>query len=91
MLLGIHKTRSKFKYFSDKVIKFRPREPVFARRMLRTHGGFCRDDEPMSTENEIAFRNLLGICAGLPLALGIAGASVRKIAERKEKNQKQNA
>lgn len=75
---------------SDKIITFEPRDSLLASRMLRRHGGFGDSDARMSEEYENAFREILKECAGLPLALGIAGASVGKISEKKSREQKEN-
>lgn len=87
----VYTTRDQtFKDFSDRVINFESRDSVLAARMLRTHRGFGDSDVPMSKENANAFQTVLDDCAGLPLALGIAGASIRGIFDKKNKNQKKN-
>ncbi|CAN8070090.1 unnamed protein product, partial [Agarophyton chilense] len=61
-----------------------------ARRMLMNHGGFGEEDE-LDQMNEAAFEAILDLCQGLPLALGIAGASVLQNRMRKRAENKQSA
>lgn len=80
-----------FKDFSDWVINFEPRDASLVHRVLRAHGGFGKSNMPTSKENANVFEAVLDLCAGLPLALGVAGASARKQAERYDSNKTQNA
>lgn len=81
----------RFSSVFDKIVKFERREASLARRMLRTFIGFDEYDESMSEEAEKASQDVLALCAGLPLALAIAGGVREKIAPKKENEQKQNA
>lgn len=88
----VYTTRDqRFKDFSDKIINFGSRDSILAGGMLRTHGGFGENDVLLSEENANAFQKMLEKCAGLPLALGIAGASVRKISVRKSMDRRESA
>lgn len=62
---------------------------VLAQRMLKTHAGFDVDVELTPTNRE-AFNGILDICKGLPLGLGIAGATVLRYCENR-KVDRQNA
>ncbi|PXF39808.1 Vegetative incompatibility protein HET-E-1 [Gracilariopsis chorda] len=77
---------------ADSEIEFKETEArsVLARRMLMTHAGFEGGTE-LGEKNEAAVGAILDMCQGLPLALGIAGASVRSILGTKRADQGQDA
>lgn len=78
--LSIHRERS---------VAFHCKDWLLSRQMLITHS-FNRNID-ISDANEEAIHNILTVCAGHPLAIGIAGSSVRKTASRMPKGQEQNA
>lgn len=90
--LLVYTTRDKrFLRGAHKRVLFQARQArgVLAQRMLKTHAGFASNVELSSTNKE-AFNGILDICNGLPLGLGIAGATVLKYCENRQVN-KQNA
>eukprot|EP00178_Gracilaria_changii_P026955 TRINITY_DN834_c0_g1_i3.p2 TRINITY_DN834_c0_g1~~TRINITY_DN834_c0_g1_i3.p2 ORF type:complete len:279 (-),score=51.40 TRINITY_DN834_c0_g1_i3:1270-2106(-) len=77
---------------SERVIEFRGKEVrgQLARRMLMTHAGFNWRDK-FDAENKAAFNAVLDLCDGLPLAFGIAGASVLNTARMFPETKRENA
>lgn len=84
--LLVYTTRDKrFLRGADTEVHFEVREAhgELAHRMLMTHAGFDSVTE-LSPSNSEAFKGILNICNGLPLALGIAGAAVLKYSENRD-------
>ncbi|PXF41425.1 hypothetical protein BWQ96_08860 [Gracilariopsis chorda] len=85
----VYTTRDKrFLRGADKVVSFEARAThgQITEHMLLTHAGFGTDTE-LCSENRKAFDGILDICKGLPLAIGIAGATVKKYYDRRERNK----
>lgn len=60
--------------------------------MLLTHAGFGSEDEPRwKTENQEAFYGVLDKCCGLPLLIGIAGATINEYGDQRQNEEQQDA
>lgn len=72
---------------ADKVIRFEVKESqgATARSMLLKHAGLS--EERLDEQGTDALKGILATCAGLPLAIGIAGASVWKKTQMCDPNE----
>lgn len=66
----------RFRQLFDRTIRFEQKSQSLSRKMLMIHS-FTKEI-PLSEENENAMKNILDLCGGNPLALGVAGGGVSR-------------
>lgn len=91
--LLVYTTRDeRFLRGAEKRVPFEEREVRggVAQRMLLTHAGFDSETE-LDYSNRMAFQGILDKCGGLPLAIGIAGATVMEYCDQIQGTSKQDA